>query len=185
MVSYADMVTLLLACFAALYASSLVPPALASDEPADPSATASLAEALQEAVDRVDDSGAVVVRADAEVVVVSLPEAGAFAVGQADLSQAARRILRELADTLVSEPGDIRIEGHTDNVPITTSRYASNWELSAARATEVIRFLLAQSTLTPDRLSAAGYGEFRPVDSNDTPEGRARNRRVDVVVVKR
>lgn len=187
MVSYADMVTLLFACFAALYASSMVP-AAAVALPASPAAVdtnAALAATIQQALARVDPSGDVVVQVDTRGVVVSLPEAGAFAVGLADLSQAARRIIRGLASVLEQETGDIRIEGHTDNVPITTSRFASNWELSAARATEVIRFLLAQTTLAPHRLSAAGYGEFRPVVDNDSEETRAKNRRVDIVVMTR
>jgi chemotaxis protein MotB len=187
MVSYADMVTLLFACFAALYASSVVPARAAADvtPPDTTAANAALAEVIASAVDRVDPSGEVVVKVDTRGVVVSLPEAGAFAVGQADLSQAARQVIRELAQVLEQEPGEIRIEGHSDDVPITTSRYASNWDLSAARATEVIRFLLAQTSIAPDRLSAAGYGEFRPLVANDSPESRARNRRVDIVVTSR
>lgn len=189
MVSYADMVTLLFACFAALYASSVVPARAAAEvTPPDTTAAAAnaaLAAAIASAVDRVDPSGEVVVKVDTRGVVVSLPEAGAFAVGQADLSQAARQVIRELAQVLEQESGEIRIEGHSDDVPITTSRYASNWDLSAARATEVIRFLLAQTTIAPDRLSAAGYGEFRPLVANDSPESRARNRRVDIVVTKK
>jgi chemotaxis protein MotB len=191
MVSYADMVTLLFACFAALYASSVVP-ATATAAAATAAATASaaqangaLAEAIESAVARVDASGDVVVQVDTRGVVVSLPEAGAFAVGQADLSQAARQVMRELATVLEQETGDIRIEGHSDDVPITTSRFASNWDLSAARATEVIRFLLAQTAIAPARLSAAGYGEFRPLVPNDSDNARARNRRVDIVVTTR
>lgn len=187
MVSYADMVTLLFACFAALYASSMVPAAAVPPTPApaavDPRAT--LAASIQHALARVDPSGDVAVRVDTRGVVVSLPEAGAFAVGQSDLSQAARRVIRELATVLEQEAGEIRIEGHTDNVPIATSRFASNWDLSAARATEVIRFLLAQTALAPNRLSAAGYGEFRPVVDNDSEETRAKNRRVDIVILNR
>lgn len=187
MVSYADMVTLLFACFAALYASSMMPAAAAPATPVPPAEVdtrATLAAAIEQALDTVDPSGDVVVRVDPRGVVVSLPEAGAFEVGQAELSQAARRVIRELATVLELETGDIRIEGHTDNVPIRTSRFASNWELSAARATEVIRFLLAQTTLAPRRLSAAGYGEFHPVADNDSEETRARNRRVDIVVYR-
>ncbi len=186
MVSYADMVTLLFACFAALYASSVVPANAAADTtpPLESPAVANaeLADAITSAVDRVDPSVEVVVKVDPRGVVISLPEAGAFAVGQADLSQAARQVIRELAEVLERETGEIRIEGHSDDVPITTSRFASNWDLSAARATEVIRFLLAQTTIAPGRLSAAGYGQFRPIVVNDSPESRARNRRVDIVI---
>jgi chemotaxis protein MotB len=78
---------------------------------------------------------------------------------------------------------DIRVEGHTDNVPIHTSQFASNWELSTARATEVIRKLILQYGFAPDRLSAAGYAEFHPTASNETDEGRRVNRRVDLVIL--
>ena len=78
----------------------------------------------------------------------------------------------------------MRVEGHTDNLPINTPRFPSNWELSTARATSVIRYLIEEENLDPERLSAAGYGEYRPIDANDTPEGRARNRRVDLVILR-
>ncbi|GMV23089.1 MAG: hypothetical protein AMXMBFR57_30380 [Acidimicrobiia bacterium] len=145
---------------------------------------ARLVDALRQAISREEDSERIQIRAEARGIVISLPEAGTFGVGQADLSQAARRVIRELSLVLEQEAGDIRIEGHTDDTPITTTRYASNWDLSAARATEVIRFLLAQTSIAPPRLSAAGYGEFRPVAVNDSPDNRARNRRVDIVVAR-
>lgn len=192
MVSYADMVTLLFACFAALYASALVPTQAESGAPvvetrvdaASESAEAreDLRARMLDALAEVDPSGDVAVTVDARGVVVTLPEAGTFAVGQADLTQAARRLIRALADTLDAHAGDIRIEGHSDDQPIATSRFASNWDLSAARATEVIRFLLAQTAINPARLSAAGYGEFRPLVPNDSDINRARNRRVEMVV---
>lgn len=182
MVSYADMVTLLFACFAALYASTVVPSPLEAAPPAD--VPDPLVDVLKSAVDNIDEARGVDVRETPQGIVVSLPEAGTFGAGQADLSQAARRIIRELSTVLQAEDGDIRIEGHTDDVPITNTRFASNWDLSAARATEVIRFLLAQTTIAPERLSAAGYGEFRPVVVNDSLANRARNRRVDIVVVR-
>lgn len=206
MVSYADMVTLLFACFAALYASSLVqtknleqakaeneigtrfeqtsPDLISPKVDTEAAGRMALAETIRTAVDHADAVAGVAVREDAHGVVVSLPEAGAFAAGQADLSQAARRVIRSLADVLAKETGEIRVEGHTDNTPIATARFASNWELSAARATEVIRYLVAQGGIAPERLSASGYGEFRPIASNDSPESRARNRRVDIFVLR-
>ena len=82
-------------------------------------------------------------------------------------------------------PYDLRIEGHTDNVPIHTAEFDSNWELSSARATRIARLFLDMKAIPADRLSAAGYAEFHPVASNDTAEGRAENRRVDLVVMPR
>ncbi|HHW18203.1 MAG TPA: OmpA family protein, partial [Firmicutes bacterium] len=78
----------------------------------------------------------------------------------------------------------IRVEGHTDNWPISTDKFPSNWELSTARATNVVRFLIEEAGIQPERLQAAGYGEYHPIDSNDTPEGRQRNRRVDVILMR-
>ncbi|HXA79830.1 MAG TPA: OmpA family protein, partial [Opitutaceae bacterium] len=82
-------------------------------------------------------------------------------------------------------PYDIRIEGHTDNVPIHNAEFDSNWELSSARATRIAHIFIDFKTIPPDRLSAAGYAEFHPITSNDTAEGRAENRRVDLVVMPR
>ena len=82
-------------------------------------------------------------------------------------------------------PYDLRIEGHTDNVPIHTAQFASNWELSTARASELAKILILRYGFAPARLSAAGYAEYHPVAGNDTPEGRSQNRRVDIIVLSR
>jgi chemotaxis protein MotB len=82
-------------------------------------------------------------------------------------------------------PYDLRIEGHTDNVPIHTAEFDSNWELSAARATHIARMFLDLKTIPAEKLSAAGYAEFHPVATNDTAVGRGQNRRVDLVVLPR
>jgi chemotaxis protein MotB len=84
---------------------------------------------------------------------------------------------------IAPEKMDIRIEGHTDNIPIHNERYDSNRELSTARATEIIKLLITKFALAPNRLSASGYGEYDPTTSNDTAEGSALNRRVDLVVL--
>lgn len=107
-----------------------------------------------------------------------------FESGRADLRMEARVVLDRIAPVLAQIPNHIRIEGHTDNVPIHTVRFPSNWELSTARATSVLQYLLEMEAAGPRRLSAAGYGEYRPVDTNDTADGRARNRRVDVVLLR-
>ncbi len=78
---------------------------------------------------------------------------------------------------------NLRIEGHTDNIPIHTAHMASNWELSTARSTELVRLLMQRYGFLAERLSAAGYAQYHPIATNDTPQGRARNRRVDVVVL--
>jgi len=118
-------------------------------------------------------------------LVISLREAGFFASGSATPKPEALPTLREIAETLGRTIYDVRVEGHTDNVPIHNEQFGSNWELSTARATSIARLFLALNAIPPDRLSAAGYAEFHPVAPNDTPEGRALNRRVDLVVMPR
>jgi flagellar motor protein MotB len=102
-----------------------------------------------------------------------------FASGSAELNPEMYGVLDKVSPTLkkLADRHEILVEGHTDNVP-TTRQYASNWELSTARATSVVRYLVHKSGLRPDHVSAVGYGEYRPLASNDTPEGRAENRRV-------
>jgi chemotaxis protein MotB len=90
-----------------------------------------------------------------------------------------------IANALRVTPYDIRIEGHTDNVPIHTDQFDSNWELSTARATHMARIFIVGHQFTPARLSASGYAKYHPVTSNATEEGRAQNRRVDIIVLPR
>jgi chemotaxis protein MotB len=118
-------------------------------------------------------------------LVISLREAGFFNSGSANPHPETLATLHQVAASLSKTPYDLRIEGHTDNIPIRTPEFDSNWELSSARATHIARILLDQNAMPPDRLSAAGYAEFHPVASNTTPEGRAENRRVDLVVMPR
>ncbi|MGA2650222.1 MAG: flagellar motor protein MotB [Terracidiphilus sp.] len=118
-------------------------------------------------------------------LVISLREAGFFSSGSATPHPETLTTLRNVAASLSQTPYDLRIEGHTDDVPIRTAEFDSNWELSTARATRIARILLDLHTMPPNRLSAAGYAEFHPVASNETPEGRAENRRVDLVVLPR
>jgi chemotaxis protein MotB len=118
-------------------------------------------------------------------LVISLREAGFFVSGSATPKPQTIDTLRQIAAAISHTPYDLRIEGHTDNIPIRNAEFDSNWELSTARATSVARLLLELKTMPPDRISAAGYAEFHPAAGNDTDEGRARNRRVDLVVLSR
>jgi chemotaxis protein MotB len=118
-------------------------------------------------------------------LVISLREAGFFDSGLASPRPEALGTLRQIAASLSRTPYDLRVEGHTDNVPIHPDNFDSNWELSSARSTRIARLFLELRSIPADRLSAAGYAEFHPVASNATPEGRALNRRVDLVVLPR
>ena len=125
----------------------------------------------------------VVLKANREGLVISLREIGFFDSGSAELRPASAAAVERIVGVLSAQPNNIRIEGHTDIVPIHNARFASNWELSTARATEMIRLFITQYNLPAARLSAAGYAEYHPVASNQTVEGRAQNRRVDIVVL--
>jgi len=94
-----------------------------------------------------------------------------------------RILLDTLATSLVDLGNSIRIEGHTDTDPISTSKFPSNWDLSTARANEILRYMIGKFGFRGELLSASGYGEHRPVAPNDTAEGKARNRRVDIVIL--
>lgn len=118
-------------------------------------------------------------------LVISLREAGFFNSGSASPRPDSIATLREIAASLGRTPYDVRIEGHTDNVPMHNAEFVSNWELSSARATRIARLFLEMHAIAPEHLSAAGYAEFHPVADNSTPEGRAENRRVDLVVLPR
>jgi chemotaxis protein MotB len=108
-----------------------------------------------------------------------------FNSGSADLTLSSRDLVNRIADILTPlADNQICVEGHTDNRPIHTSQFPSNWELSAARAVTVLKILLANPNLKPGNLSSIGYGEYRPIASNDTPDGRAKNRRVTIVILK-
>ena len=127
----------------------------------------------------------VALRAEPDGLVVSLREVGFFESGSATIRPTAVSAFGRIADLLSKRSYRIRIEGHTDNVPIHNQRFADNWELSTARSTELVRLLVEKYGFSPQRLSAAGYAEFHPIAKNDAAAGRALNRRVDVVIVGR
>jgi chemotaxis protein MotB len=235
LVSYADMITLLMVLFVVLYAmgqtdksklealrtslqrafsvevlrgteatslrgssgSSLVPPvvplaitqeviAMTGETTPDPRMVATLQEVRQAMIEvpvPPETSGSVDVGASREGIVISLAGNLLFDSGKSDLKPRGMMLLDTLAERLRMMPNEIRVEGHTDNIPIATPLYPSNWELSSARATTVVRYLAEQANIAPQRLIAAGLGEVRPVAPNDTREGRARNRRVDLVIL--
>jgi chemotaxis protein MotB len=110
-----------------------------------------------------------------------------FDSGEAELKPAGAAVLRKVADVLAQHPNlKVHVIGHTDNVPIRAAarnRFPSNWELSTARSTAAVRFLTEIAGVDPRRLGAVGYGEFRPVADNSTPEGRARNRRIAITIL--
>jgi chemotaxis protein MotB len=130
-------------------------------------------------------SHAVALEMGRDGLVISLREAGFFDSGSATPKPQSLPTLRTIGGKLGETPYDLRVEGHTDNVPIHNAEFESNWELSSLRATSIARLFIEMKAIEPDRVSAAGYAEYHPVASNDTEEGRAQNRRVDLVVMPR
>lgn len=106
-----------------------------------------------------------------------------FASGSADLKEQGKDILKDIGEIIKNNPDlKVRVEGHTDNVPINSQRYRNNWELSSARSLSVVQLMHSQTGIKPENMSAVGYGEHRPVAPNATPEDRSRNRRIQIFV---
>jgi chemotaxis protein MotB len=162
---------------------------LAADDNADPDSSENdtdltlLQSELQQALQQEIAAHAVALHRETDGLVISLREFGFFDSGSVTIKSAALPALDRIASLLAIRTCRLRIEGHTDNVPIHTSQISSNWELSTARATELVRLLIQRYRFSPERLSAAGYAEYHPIASNATEQGRAQNRRVDLVIL--
>lgn len=128
-------------------------------------------------------SSYVTLYSDERGVVISLQEPLLFKLGSADVLPQNRKIIDNISQILKTIPNYIRVEGYTDDIPINNEKYKSNWELSVARATNVIE-ILVEDGVNPERLIAVGYGQFKPVVPNTSEENRKKNRRVDIVIMK-
>ena len=213
LVSYADFITLLFAFFATMYAISsvdaqklstvahalqvafddsdngrslssgqgLLPENGVIVEPQEQSSAEVQSKVSRELADELAAHRLELI-VDRRGVTLSIPEAGTFAIGQDELSATAQQLVGRVAATLDGFSNSVRVEGHTDDVPIHNLRFASNWDLSAARASRVVEFLIARG-LGPERLSATGLAEFHPRVPNTSPESRASNRRIDLVIL--
>ena len=147
-----------------------------------------LSEVSDEIKDYVADMGSAMPWIEASVtesgVTITLEGSVAFEPGTADIHPRAFPALEGIGKLINRIPNTIRVEGHSDNVPIHTPAYPSNWELSIARAVNVTKYLIEHANVSPLRLSAAGYGDSRPLVLNDTEKHRAMNRRVEIVLLK-
>jgi chemotaxis protein MotB len=211
LLTYADLITLLLAFFIVMYSMSQIDAkkfgkmskALsgvlrgggAAIKKGDEMGTApgkgvmkighlvSIGQKIKEKFGQLGEDKLVSTELNERGLVIHIMESALFKIGSADLEPKARMILDIVNAELKDVRNHIRIEGHTDNIPINTARYPSNWELSSARATEVVRYFLENHGIPPDRISALGYGEYRPIKPNNTIENCAQNRRVDIVIL--
>jgi chemotaxis protein MotB len=174
MVSYSDLVTQLLTFFIMLFALSAA-------------ATEDQLKKIKEKIDNYVVQNHLEKFVSTKItqkegLIVTFSEKYMFDSGKADIYSEAKEVIKNIASLLVDEPNRISIEGHTDNTPINTPEFPSNWELSTKRATNVLKYLLEELKFEPKRLTAAGFGEWHPVAPNDTLENKAKNRRVDLIV---
>lgn len=140
-----------------------------------------MADELALEFDSLIGKGVVTIESSEQWLELSLRDSLLFSSGDAEPHYDALQVIEKIAGVLKGKDNAIRVEGFTDNLPIRTSTFPSNWELSSARASAVVR-MLARSGIAPGRMAAVGYGEYQPVARNDTVEGRRRNRRVVLLV---
>ncbi len=210
-VSYADFITLMFAFFTALYAisqvdlwklerfASSVQDAMKTGEVTKKKETTTIIEGVKplyigdiqlernvkEILNKAGFIEGITISASSKGVYISLSDFTLFEKGSARINEEAKPLLSLIADIIKNTNNYIVVEGHTDNMPIKGSQYSSNWELSTARATSVIMYFLKEHGLPAERFSASGYGEHKPVATNATPEGRNKNRRVDILFLSR
>jgi chemotaxis protein MotB len=170
--------------------SVVVPPAHPISSQGDLEAMAQAMEDLRNLEHRMERvlapqiaDGKVSVNLARNGLLISLSSAGFFQSGSAVPIASSLPALNEIGLAIATTAYDVRIEGHTDDVPIHNAQYSDNWELSTARATALTRLFIEEDRILPDRLSAAGYAQYHPVASNLTAAGRSRNRRVDITVL--
>lgn len=166
--------------------SENLPPQTAPPPPALRPPPADLAKSLVTLEHGLDDelkAGKIGLKLEGRGLVISLREATFFASGDDTVAPGSEGILAKISNEIQGFSNPVRLEGHTDSKPIHNSRFRSNWELSVARSIAMLELLRQKFGIAPERLSVAGYAENAPVDSNDTEEGRARNRRVDLVIL--
>lgn len=140
----------------------------------------SITSEVQEFVLKNKLGGQVKVKQDGRGAVISISDLVLFPPGSATINPASTDLLKNVKEILAQFEYHVKVEGHTDNRPINTPMFPSNWELSANRAAQIVRFMI-ENGIPPDRLSCEGYAFYRPIATNDTPEGRAENRRVEIV----
>jgi len=208
LLTYADLITLLLGLFIVLYAVSkidagkyqevagvfehmfggkvivsnpdrataIAPLQLQSDR-------AELIKKIQAAVGASQFGSGVTITKNERGITIHMLEKLLFASGAADVKSSAYVTLDSIASVIRTLPNDVRVEGHTDTMPIATAEFPSNWHLSVSRAVNTAYYLITRHGLNPDKIAVVGYSEFRPLVDNTTDENRARNRRVDIVII--
>ena len=129
------------------------------------------------------DSEKIEIMKNEKGITIRLKDTLLFDSASADIKESSLETIKDIANFLTTIDNPVIIEGHTDSIPIKNSQYATNWELSTARAINIIKYLTTNYNLSPKRLSAVGYGEYAPIFDNTTNEGREKNRRVDIIIL--
>ena len=193
-VSYSDFVTMLLALFIVMFAISqnvaktqakiIEDNNLQVVENATGEAHKTVDELIQELNTKLAENSSVKLVKDERGLIVRMNDSILFDEGSAIIKKNASNTLNEIINVLTTVDNKILVEGHTDSIPINTKTYPSNWELSTARATNIIGYIIRTGKISPQRLSAAGYGEYMPIADNTSSGGRLLNRRVDIIILK-
>ncbi len=140
------------------------------------------AEDLKEVLQQEIDEGLVAVETEESKIIIRINERGSFPSGSADFNPGFLDVIDRISDAVVRAPGRVRVAGHTDDVPIYTSKFRSNWELSSARAVTVVHALLMNPGVSQDRVLVEGHADSHPLVANDSPDNRAKNRRVELIL---
>jgi len=143
-----------------------------------------LAEKLNKIIENNGLTEVIKIREEDRGIVLQLDETILFDSGRADLKDYSREVLETITTIINNTDNDVLVEGNTDNVPMNNERFASNWELSTARAVSVVRYFVEIKNLNPTRFAVKGYGQYKPLVDNSTPENKAINRRVDILIVE-
>ena len=193
-VSYSDFVTMLLALFIVMFAISqnvaktqakiIEDNNLQVIENATGETHKTVDELIQELNTKLAENSSVKLVKDERGLIVRMNDSILFDEGSAIIKKNASNTLNEIINVLTTVDNKILVEGHTDSTPINTKTYPSNWELSTARATNIIGYIIRTGKIPPQRLSAAGYGEYMPIADNTSSGGRLLNRRVDIIILK-
>jgi len=185
MVSYLDVLTILLILFVAMAAQTLQS-STKKPAPVEPVAKTPVVEgpsAAMAAIQKELEQTHLDVQADSRGVVVSLPQALLFQPGEDRINADALTTVKAIGDVLSKIPNNVSLVGHTDATPIHNRRFTNNWELAAARGVRLLELLSNKYGIEESRLSVASFGSYDPKSSNDTPDGRASNRRVEIVIL--
>ena len=212
LISYADFITLLFAFFVVMWSMRVDPPKMVpvvegikrafspfGDKTASQDTVVAISAAgaspaiftvepmfqsIQDGMKKIGIKGSSVSKVK-QGVIIRIPDEALFQPGRSEVNEEFKEKLDKTGELLRDLPAknQIQIEGHTDNIPIHTAVYPSNWELSTARATAIMRHFLDRNGIPPERFTIAGYSEYHPIDTNDTVEGRSKNRRIDILVI--